>query len=102
IDRVPADRTTRRWVLARAWSHGNTLTALDLHEASGVLDRLRVRIGRAVRGLIRILGGGVRYLAGVLTGRLRHQARGLRTAYRGAGRLDGACVVVYQEYARDD
>lgn len=102
VDRVPAERTTRRWVLARSWSHGNTLTVLDLHEANSPARRLRVRADRTGRGLIRVLGGGVRYLAGVATGRLRHQARGLRTAYRGAGMLAGAFGVVYQEYARDD
>lgn len=102
IDRVPAERATRRWVLARSWSHGNTLTVLDLHEADGRIERLRVRVGGSWRGAIRILGGVARYLLGLLTGRLRHQARGLRTAYRGAGMLAGAFGVIYQEYARDD
>lgn len=45
-------------------------------------------------------GGLGSWLAGLLLGRLRPQARGLRTSARGAGMLAGAVGFVYQEYRR--
>jgi len=47
-----------------------------------------------------VLIGMLRCLAGVLTGQLRHRARGMRTAARGAGMLSGSVGAVYSEYSR--
>lgn len=99
-DCVPPARMTRRWVLARAWSHGNTESIVDLYLTHGAVRRMLVRASAIGRGLLRMIGGAGRYLLGVVTRSRRHQARGLRTAYRGAGIAAGGTGVAYQEYAR--
>ncbi|PWW21403.1 glycosyltransferase involved in cell wall biosynthesis [Geodermatophilus normandii] len=101
VDRVPAERTTRRWVLTRAWSHGNATVLTELRLARGTAARLRIRARGVLRGLLRLGGGGVRWALGRLTGSARHQARGARALFRGLGMLGGALGVVYEEYARD-
>jgi succinoglycan biosynthesis protein ExoM len=100
-DCVPRERMTRRWVLARAWSHGNTESIVDLYLADGAGRRAIARARALARGLVRIAGGAARYLLGVASGSLRHQARGLRTAYRGAGIAAGGAGIVVHEYSRE-
>jgi glycosyltransferase involved in cell wall biosynthesis len=100
VDRVPADRMSRRWVLDRARSHGNAETVVGLHLANSVGRRGVVRARAAVRGSVRVAGGTARYLYGLASGSLRHQARGMRTAHRGLGIVAGAAGHVVEEYAR--
>lgn len=100
LDFVPSNRTSRRWVLARSWSHGNTSIVTDLRFAENLRVRVRVRILGLSRGLLRISAGIPRWLAGLVLNSYRHQARGLRTAYRGAGMIAGSLGIVYQEYSR--
>jgi GT2 family glycosyltransferase len=100
VDRVPAERMTRRWVLTRSWSHGNTAVLTDLRLATGPAARLRVRATGLARGLLRVAGGGLRWSWGHLSRSDRHQARGLRTLLRGAGMAGAACGLVFEEYAR--
>jgi GT2 family glycosyltransferase len=100
VDRVPAERMTRRWVLTRAWSHGNAAVLTDLRLAASRPARLAVRVRGVIRGALRVAGGAVRWCWGVLRRSDRHRARGLRAVLRGAGMIGGACGLVYQEYAR--
>jgi GT2 family glycosyltransferase len=100
VDRVPADRMTRSWVLTRAWSHGNAAVLTELRLTRGGVARLRVRAGWAARGLLRLGGGGLRAGWGLLSRSARHEARGLRALLRGAGMVGGACGLVFEEYAR--
>jgi len=99
-DFVPATRLTRRWVLARSWSHGNSATLVELYLAKGARQELALRCKATCRGLLRVSGGCSRYLYGVIVRSLQHRARGLRTAFRGAGMIAGAVGLAYQEYAR--
>lgn len=99
-DVVPPERMTRRWVLTRAWSHGNHESIVELHLSEGPMRRAGLRLRGIARGILRLGGGGARYLFGVLTGSRRHQARGLRTAYRGAGIVAGSAGFAYEEYGR--
>jgi succinoglycan biosynthesis protein ExoM len=101
VDQVPAQRLTRRWVLTRAWSHGNAAVLTELRLTGGALPRLAVRTRAVGGGLARIAVGTARWALGRVTGSARHQARGLRAALRGAGLAGGALGVVFQEYARD-
>jgi succinoglycan biosynthesis protein ExoM len=100
VDQVPAVRMTRRWVLTRAWSHGNGAVLTELRLTGGTAARLAVRARAVGGGLARVAGGTGRWVLGLVSGSHRHQARGLRTALRGAGLVGGAFGVVYQEYAR--
>ena len=99
IDVVPAGRLTRDWVLRRAYRIGNASSRVLL-DGTRPGRRLLLRIGLAGRGSARVLIGMLRCLAGVLTGQLRHRARGMRTAARGAGMLSGSVGAVYSEYSR--
>jgi succinoglycan biosynthesis protein ExoM len=101
IDVVPASRLTREWVLRRSYRIGNASSRvlLDL-DGNRVGPRLLLRLRLVARGTARIVVGTLRYAAGVLTGRVRHRARGLRTAARGAGMLSGSLGSVYSEYSR--
>jgi hypothetical protein len=99
-DYVPGIRTTRRWVLARSWSHGNSLALVDLQMASGFAQALIVRLRFIAQGLLRIAGGGGRYVLGLAARSQRHEARGLRSVLRGAGMLAGALGIAYLEYGR--
>ncbi|MEF2977728.1 glycosyltransferase family 2 protein [Subtercola sp. YIM 133946] len=100
VDVVPRARLTRRWVVRRAFSSGNSwsLTSLMLAEAGS--ERWLVRLRLTVRGLIRAAGGLARIVAGLLTNRLDFRARGLRTLARGAGMVGGAWGYTYREYRR--
>lgn len=100
VDVVPAERQTRRWVLTRALSHGNT-TVLSDTVLAPPRRRRAIRARAAVAGLVRIGGGTGRALGGFAGRAPVHQARGLRTACRGAGMLLGAAGWSYEEYGRD-
>ncbi|MGY2085982.1 glycosyltransferase family 2 protein [Blastococcus sp. SYSU DS0539] len=100
VDCVPAERMTRRWVLVRAWSHGNAAVLTELRLTAGSAGRPAVRVRGAARGLLRVAGGAARWALGLATRSPRHQARGLRALLRGAGMVGAACGVVYEEYAR--
>ncbi|MFT2752259.1 glycosyltransferase [Clavibacter sp. Sh2088] len=103
VDVVPRTRTTRRWVVLRAFSSGNSWSLTSVALAPAVpADRIRVRAGATARGLARALGGTGRIAAGVVTGSLAHRAKGTRTLARGAGMVAGALGWSYQEYARRD
>jgi GT2 family glycosyltransferase len=100
VDLVPKDRMTRRWVLGRAFSHGNTWSLVDQAIGPDRSARVRSRVRCAVGGGARVAIGAARAGIGLLSGSLPHQALGLRTAMRGAGLVYGSIGRVVQEYAR--
>jgi succinoglycan biosynthesis protein ExoM len=99
IDVVPANRLTRAWVLRRAYRIGNA-TSRVLLDGTAPGRRLLLRLRLLGAGSVRVAGGSLRCLAGMLTGRLGHRARGMRTMARGAGMLSGSLGSVYSEYTR--
>jgi len=100
LDQVPVARATRRWVLTRAWSHGNTSSVVNLAIAASPRAVRRARARALGAGSVRVVGGGIRALFGVLTRSAVHQAKGLRAAFRGAGMISGGCGHVVEEYRR--
>jgi glycosyltransferase involved in cell wall biosynthesis len=101
-DWVPAARMTRDWVLRRAFRSGNSASRVDLTLARTPAERARARGVAARRGVPRVVGGAGQFLLGWASRRSRHQARGLRTAARGAGMLAGAFGITYAEYRRTE
>jgi glycosyltransferase involved in cell wall biosynthesis len=99
-DHVPASRLTRRWVLRRAFRSGNSASRVELAMAAGTAARLSARLRGLGRGMPRLGGGLARWVVGQLVRSAAHQARGLRTAARGAGMVSGAVGIVYSEYRR--
>lgn len=99
-DLIPAERLTRRWVLRRAWSHGNTHALIDVHLAPTGLRRGVTRIKVGVTGAGRIVAGVGQFTRGVVRRSLRDRARGARMIWRGAGVAAGSCGVAFEEYAR--
>jgi glycosyltransferase involved in cell wall biosynthesis len=102
VDFVPAERTTREWVLKRAWRTGNTTAIVNLYIADGAVERTVARLAAAARGVARVAGGALRYAVGASIRSARHEARGLRTLRRGQGMLAGARGARFEEYARTD
>lgn len=95
VEQVPADRISRRWVLARAFSHGNTSGLIDVAMSRrGTTARARTAAG----GLVRVIGGSGQALVGAFVRSDRWQARGLRATCRGAGMTLAGVGVAYREY----
>lgn len=101
VDRVPAQRMTREWVLRRAYRLGNSEVMVSLLLASSRAERLRVRLEGIGRGAARLLAGFVRHGYGLVTHSLAAQARGSRTAGRGRGMIAAAIGINYAEYLRE-
>lgn len=96
VDHVATERVTRRWVLARQLSHGNTSGLLDLHFGTGPLTRARVLAGGAGRVAVGLTRAGW----GTLRRDLSADARGWRLAARGAGMTLAGLGLSWNEYAR--
>ncbi|MDO4901448.1 glycosyltransferase family 2 protein [Actinomyces sp.] len=96
VDQVATDRVTRRWVLARQISHGNTSGLLDLYFSSNPFARAGVLAG----GFGRVVVGLARVGWGEVTRDLRMNARGWRLAARGAGMVLAGLGLSWNEYAR--
>jgi glycosyltransferase involved in cell wall biosynthesis len=101
-DVVPAARTTREWVLRRAFRSGNSWSRTSVALAGTVPGRFAARARCTARGVVRIGGGGGRVVAGALTGSMAQRARGVRSVARGLGMVAGSYGGVYAEYARSD
>jgi glycosyltransferase involved in cell wall biosynthesis len=98
-DVVPAERLTRRWVLQRAFSSGNSWSSTALRSAGhGLQPRLRAAL--TAKGLTRVAGGVARLAFGLVGRSVRSRARGMRTLCRGAGMIAGAWGYGYLEYRR--
>lgn len=99
-DLIPAERLTRRWVLSRAWSHGNTQALIEVHLTQAGIRRTATRLTLGATGAGRVVVGAGQFARGVLRRSLRDRARGARLIMRGAGVATGACGMAFQEYAR--
>jgi succinoglycan biosynthesis protein ExoM len=100
VDVVPAARTTRKWVLQRAFSSGNTwsLVSIKLQQAPVLRALLRLRL--SFQGAVRLAAGLALAMAGTAASSAAHQAKGLRTCSRGAGMMAGAWGYRFEEYRR--
>jgi succinoglycan biosynthesis protein ExoM len=102
IDPVAAERTTRAWVLRRAYRVGTTTVAGDVRLRTTRPQRALRRGRWAVVGAARTCMGAARCTWGRLTRNDVHDARGARLAARGFGMLAGALGRTYREYALRD
>lgn len=100
VDRVPAARLTRDWVLRRALRSGNSAARVSLELPGNPAARLAARGVSLASGSIRLLGGSTRLAAGLVTGSAAQRAKGMRTAARGLGMASGAFGYIYSEYRR--
>ncbi|MEV8213004.1 glycosyltransferase [Leifsonia sp. NPDC077715] len=100
VDVVPAKRVSRRWVMLRAFSSGNSWALTSLKLARTPAERVRTVADLVVRGAVRAAGGCLRIVEGILRRSLDRRARGARTLARGLGMVSGAFGYRYQEYRR--
>ncbi|MFT4214535.1 MAG: glycosyltransferase [Microbacterium sp.] len=98
LDPVPPERTTRGWVLRRAFRVGSTTVRCDVALAPTAFGRLIARIRWFANGVGRIVVGGLRWVTGSIARSTVHRARGARLIARGAGMCVGAFGVEYKEY----
>lgn len=99
-DVVPENRMTRRWVIQRRFSAGNTTSLVALRLATSVWQRLALRLELTSRGGLRLVGGAGKAAWGWVSRSTSHEAQGVRTAARGLGMLAGAWGIAYREYKR--
>ncbi|WP_374311558.1 glycosyltransferase family 2 protein [Microbacterium sp.] len=100
VEQEEASRFTRAWVLMRTFRFGNTAARVDIALAGSASARMLARVKMCVRGGARVAGGSVRWVWGSVSRSLPHRARGLRTAYRGAGMIAAAIGYAHDEYGR--
>ncbi len=100
-DLVPAERSTREWVLQRRWFHGNTAASIQLRRSSGML-RWVTRAAVIAGGSARAAVGLAQVCAGKVTRNLPMNARGWKLTYRGRGMAAGGWGRVRAEYARKE
>ncbi|MCY0905734.1 glycosyltransferase family 2 protein [Arthrobacter sp. H14-L1] len=100
LDIVPATRLTRRWVLQRAFSSGNTWSLVSIKLADRTFSKHLCRVRLSWKGIVRMIAGLGRTGIGFVSGLDRHQAKGLRTLARGAGIVAGVFAYRFQEYRR--
>ncbi|GEK57715.1 hypothetical protein CHL76_01295 [Marinococcus halophilus] len=94
-DRIPATRTTRQWVLQRAYRSGNTLALCTGAKANA----RRAKASRAIVGSGRIAQGLFLYVPALF--RWEHErVKALQYVYMGAGNLAGLLGVKYLEYQK--
>jgi hypothetical protein len=99
-DHVPASRMSRDWVVRRSFRYGNSAVRVALVLAPSGPGRAWARLRGIAQGLPRLVLGAFRWLVGTLGRSGVHQARGLRTAARGAGMMAAALGLAYAEYRR--
>ncbi|PPF85682.1 glycosyl transferase family 2 [Subtercola sp. Z020] len=101
VDVVPRARITKKWVVLRAFSSGNSWSVTSLMlTGGGSVAQLKARLVLTARGLVRAAAGTAQIVAGIVLRSLAHRARGTRTLARGAGMVGGAWGYSYEEYRR--
>lgn len=100
VDVVPAGRTTRKWVLQRAFSSGNTWSLVSIKLQESLVLRTALRLRLSIQGGIRLAAGLILAISGLVAFSASRQAKGLRTFFRGAGMMAGAWGYKFQEYRR--
>lgn len=100
LDRIPASRTTRDWILKRTMRTSNTWSRVALDLAKPGIPRLRTAFNLTIRAALRLLRG----VSTAGRGRLRRDpallALGECDIASAVGMLQGAYGVVRSEYAR--
>lgn len=99
-DVVPAQRSTRDWVLRRRLRIGNSWARATLAMAGSPARRFAARMRMAGHGVVRVGGGSARFGCGVATNSMRQRAQGIRTLVHGVGIVGGAFGYTYAEYRR--
>lgn len=97
---VLSSRMNRRYVLQRAFSHGNTHSRTELRHAASSVQHGILRIRLSLSGTGRLVLGLGRALLGLIIRSTRTHARGSRLAARGLGLTTGAWGYGYEEYRR--
>ena len=100
VDKVPAQRLTRKWVLNRQYRFGNTWSRTSLELVDPGPRRLATRARLTIAGGSRFGFGLLRRGYGSVTKSMEHQARGARAIRRGMGMVSGAWGSAYEEYRR--
>lgn len=101
-DVVTPARSTRRWVLDRAASHGRAGTRVAVALAPTPARRAVVRARRLAHGSALASLGAAQWAAGRVSGDLRRQAWGARRLWRGRGVAAGVRGDARPAYARNE
>lgn len=99
VDRVPAERSERRWLLGRVRTHASTAVEVELELAPGLRGRTRVRAASAARGAAVTARGVLRLLTA--RGDDARDVSARRDLARGPGLVAGALGIHHEAYRRD-
>jgi succinoglycan biosynthesis protein ExoM len=100
LDFIPANRSTRKWVLKRTVRTSNTWSRVALDLAGSPQRRAIERADLTVRGVYRLVRGAAKLLRGILTADLSYRAQGAVDLARAVGMLLGTFGHVENEYRR--
>jgi glycosyltransferase involved in cell wall biosynthesis len=100
VEQEDPERFTRAWMLQRIFRFGNTSARVRIALARTPLRRLAARFLAFVRGGVRVAGGTLRFVVGVLTRSVRNRSHGQRTVSRGLGMMSAAIGYAHDEYGR--
>lgn len=101
-EQVPAERATRAWIMRRHRRSGNVGVRVRLALAPPGGRRVQARFAEAGRAGVRLLKGGIRIVAGTVSGNLALRVRGWVDVATGRGELEGAVGRSVIEYLRAD
>ena len=99
-DLVPAERSTRSWVLQRAWFHGNVAAQTRLRLCSDGREWI-TRCRLVVGGALRAAWGLMRVASSTLRGNTKTNTLGWKFVHRGLGMAAGGLGRTQPEYARE-
>jgi hypothetical protein len=100
VEQEDPQRFTRAWMLRRIFRFGNTSARVRIALAGTPLRRFAERALALGRGGMRIVGGILRFVVGVLTNSVSSRSHGQRTMSRGLGMVAGAIGYAHDEYGR--
>jgi succinoglycan biosynthesis protein ExoM len=100
FDMIPANRSTRSWVIRRTFRTSNTWSRVHVALCRSTGKKLSQRLSLTIHSLVRMAMGTVKLTAGTVSRSVGLQASGLCSVVSGSGMLLGAFGYVWQEYRR--
>lgn len=100
LGHVPVERTTRKFCMNRARSHGSASVLVKLRLSSSQRGRYLVRLGGLAGGVMRLVWGFIRGVQGKFASAPGAVGNGVRISWRGFGMMGAAFGSLSNEYRR--
>lgn len=100
VDLVPAERTTRAFLVRRMYGHANVSVVVERHFAGSARARARVRAEAVARGCVVTFRGAARWVSATITRDVRTDALAWQDLARGPGLVTGGLGARHEAYRR--